>query len=163
MVLIRPRIIFEKLTVNFRPRKAWPLPASPNWIPPCSPTHSPTLLIPLLTFSALHCFFKNIYLATWGLSFATCAIFSCGMWTPGCSMWDLVPWPGIEAGPPNWDVESQSLDHQVSPYTAFKALMTTVLLLVAMATLHSGDPSKFLPKRMSMQLFSQGENKSYLY
>ena len=27
-------------------------------------------------------------------------IFSCGMQTLSCSMWALVPWPGIEPGPP---------------------------------------------------------------
>lgn len=107
---------------------------------PDSLTH---LLIPPLTFSALHCFLKNIWLH-WGLA-ATCAIFSCGMRTPGCSMWDPVPWPGMKPGPHIGNVESQSLDHQVSPYTAFKALMTTVLLLVATATLHSGDPPSFCP------------------
>ena len=26
--------------------------------------------------------------------------FSCGMWPLRCSMWDLVPWPGMEPGPP---------------------------------------------------------------
>ena len=30
----------------------------------------------------------------------TQALFSCGMWTLSCGMWDLVPWPGIEPGPP---------------------------------------------------------------
>ena len=24
----------------------------------------------------------------------------CGMRTLGCSVWDLVPWPGVEPGPP---------------------------------------------------------------
>ena len=27
-------------------------------------------------------------------------IFTCSVWTLSCSMWDLVPWPGIEPGPP---------------------------------------------------------------
>ena len=27
-------------------------------------------------------------------------IYSCGMWTLSCSMWNLVPWPVIKAGPP---------------------------------------------------------------
>ena len=31
---------------------------------------------------------------------AACRIFCCGMWTLSCSMWDLVPWPGMEPGPP---------------------------------------------------------------
>ena len=75
MVVIISRIIFEMLTMNFRPRKAWPLPASPNSTPPRSPIHPLTLLIRSLTFSALHClFFPNIYLATLGLS---------------CNMWDF--------------------------------------------------------------------------
>ena len=30
---------------------------------------------------------------------AACGIFGCGMGTLSCSMWDLVPWPGIEPGP----------------------------------------------------------------
>ena len=69
-------------------------------------------------------FKKNIYLFFWlcwvlavacGIFFvvacgtftAACRIFSCSMWTLSCSlrtlscgMWDLVPWPGIEPGPP---------------------------------------------------------------
>ena len=68
-VLLTSRIIFEKLTVNFRPRKAWPLPASPNSTPTRSPIHSPPRLFPLLP-SQLYTafFFFNIYLATLGLS-----------------------------------------------------------------------------------------------
>ena len=31
---------------------------------------------------------------------AACGIFSCGTQTVSYSMWDLVPWPGIEPGPP---------------------------------------------------------------
>ena len=30
---------------------------------------------------------------------AACRIFSCGRWTLNFSMWDLVPWPGIEPRP----------------------------------------------------------------
>ena len=39
---------------------------------------------------------------------AACGIFSCGMWTLSCSMWDLVPWPGIELGAPALGVQSLS-------------------------------------------------------
>ena len=46
-------------------------------------------------------FFKNIYLAALGLSY--------NMWALGCSIWDLVPWPGIEPGPSA--LEAQSLSH----------------------------------------------------
>ena len=71
-----------------------------------------------------------VYLATSGLSFSTrdlccgmrgllvaafgnllvvaCGIFSCGTWTLSCGMWDLVPWPGIEPGPPALGVQSLS-------------------------------------------------------
>ena len=102
-------------------------------------------------------------MAAWGLSFATCEILvvTCELLVAACGI--RFPDQESKPGPRIGTVESQSLDHQVSPGTAFKASMTTYLLLVAMATLHSGDPSKFLPKRMSTQLFSQGKNKSYLY
>ena len=38
------------------------------------------------------------YLFTWlcQVSVATHGIFSCGIQTLSCGMWDLVPWPGIE-------------------------------------------------------------------
>ena len=35
---------------------------------------------------------------------------------PSCSMWDLVPCPGIKPWPPEW---SQPLDHQGSPNVSF--------------------------------------------
>ena len=61
-------------------------------------------------------FFKiYFYLFIWlwhvgSLSFvAACGIYTCGMWTLGCSMWDPVPWPGIELGPPA--LGGQSLSH----------------------------------------------------
>ena len=33
---------------------------------------------------------------------AACGIFSCGTWTLSCSMWDLVPLPGIEPRSLHW-------------------------------------------------------------
>ena len=33
---------------------------------------------------------------------AACGLFSCGMQTFSCGMWDLVPWPGVEPRPPIW-------------------------------------------------------------
>ena len=72
--------------------------------------------------------FKNIYLfiwLCWVLSWGTWypqsslwhveslvsayGIFSGGMQTLSCSMWDLVPWPGIKPGPPA--LGAQSLSH----------------------------------------------------
>ena len=40
-----------------------------------------------------------IFVAAYGILVTACGIFSCGMRTLTCSMWDLVPWPGIEPGP----------------------------------------------------------------
>ena len=47
-------------------------------------------------------FFFNIYLFIWlhRVSVAVGGLLSCGMWTLSCGMRDLVPWPGIEPGPP---------------------------------------------------------------
>ena len=39
-------------------------------------------------------------------------IFSCGVWTLSCSLWDLVPWPGIKPVPPALGV--QSLSHWIT-------------------------------------------------
>ena len=40
---------------------------------------------------------------------AICEIFSFGIWSLSYGMWDLVPWPGIEPGPPA--LGAQSLSH----------------------------------------------------
>ena len=76
---------------------------------------SPHAIICLLQFSQVFSmrifflFFFNIYLFIWlpQVLVAACGIFSCSMWTLrcgmlafSCSMWILVPWPGIEPGPP---------------------------------------------------------------
>ena len=54
--------------------------------------------------SAAHIFasssFLNIYLTGW-VSVAAHRILSCGMPTPSCGMWDLVPWPRIKPG--HWE------------------------------------------------------------
>ena len=135
---------------------------------PTGSLHAPRLTHPPCLFpclpSQLYTAFLKIFIWLHGglvLQHVRFLVVACELLVAACGIW--FPDQESKPGPRIGNVESQSLDHQVSPYTAFKALMTTVLLLVAMATLHSGDPSKFLPKRMSMQLFSQGENKSYLY
>ena len=55
-------------------------------------------------------FFLNIYLFVWihQILVATSKIFTCGMQTLSYSMWDLVPWPGIEPGPPALGMQSLS-------------------------------------------------------
>ena len=43
------------------------------------------------------------------------------MWALGCSIWDLVPWPGIEPGPSA--LEAQNLNHWTTrkvPYVYFR-------------------------------------------
>ena len=71
-------------------------------------------------------FFLNIYLFIWLLLVlvVACGIFSCGMW-------DLVPWPGIEPGPPA--LGAQSLSHWTTrevPRTANLKLLSAIILLV---------------------------------
>ena len=59
----------------------------------------------------LSLFFKNIYLLLIWLCQASVAgfgIFSSGTRTLSCSMWDLVPRPGIKLGPPALGVQSLS-------------------------------------------------------
>ena len=56
-------------------------------------------------------FFKKklfTYLTATGLH-CGCRFFSCGMQLLGCSMWNLVPWPGIELRPPA--LRAWSLSH----------------------------------------------------
>ena len=71
-----------------------------------SKTLPSTFLINVLFFFSL---FFNIYLVTPALgcgtqdlwsSFTACGIFSCGMRTLICNIWNLVPWPGIKPRPP---------------------------------------------------------------
>ena len=49
-------------------------------------------------------------------------IFSCGRQTLSCSMWGLVPWPGIKHAPPA--LGAQSLGHPESPSLPFKKMFT---------------------------------------
>ena len=70
-------------------------------------------------------FFFNIYLFIWlhRILVATSKIFTCVMQTLTYSMWDLVPWPGFEPGPPA--LGAQSLSHWTSrkvPRETFKVM-----------------------------------------
>ena len=77
------------------------------WRPPGGPKQTATFLK-----NDYYCsqFFFNIYLTVLDPS-----IFNlrCGMRTPGCSMKDLVPWPGIKSGSPA--LEEQDLNHCTTP------------------------------------------------
>ena len=46
-------------------------------------------------------FFLNLFVCT--------GIFGCNLWALRCGLWNLVPWPGIEPGPPV--LGKQSLSH----------------------------------------------------
>ena len=86
---------------------------------------------PVTTYDCLHTFIflllflkLLIYLAAPGLS--------CTIWTLNCSMWDLVPWAGIEPEPHALGV--WSLNHwtpgKVSAYTLLQSLQCVVLLFL---------------------------------
>ena len=65
---------------------------------------NPTLVLSRPLLWIIHCdVFFNIYfyLFIWlcQVLVAAFGIFSCSIQTLSCSMWDLVPWPGIEPGP----------------------------------------------------------------
>ena len=65
--------------------------------------HHPPVASPFLALLLFFFFlFKDIYLFIWlrWVLVAACRIFSCGMRTLTCCVWNLVPLPGIEPGPP---------------------------------------------------------------
>ena len=54
---------------------------------------------------------------------------ACRIFDLHCGMWDLVPWPGIEPGPPALGMQSQPLDPQESPSSChFNILLMTIIL-----------------------------------
>ena len=65
-----------------------------------------------------------IYLAALGLSCSMWDLFSCGMRTLSWGMWDLVPWPRLEPGPPA--LGAQSLSH----WTTREVLSLFILVCV---------------------------------
>ena len=60
------------------------------------------------------------YLAELGLS--------CSMWALNCCIWDLVPWPGIETGPPALGV--QSLSHWTTGEVPWPDIESPVLFIL---------------------------------
>ena len=76
-----------------------------------------------LEFFSLFFSFIFIYLAALGLS---CCMqdLCCNMQTLSCGVWDLVPWPGIEPGPPALGGQHRGLamDPQWSPPPLFLSL-----------------------------------------
>ena len=63
-----------------------------------------------------------------------CRIFSWGMWTLSCSMWDLVPWPGIEPGTPA--LGAQSLSHWTTKESESERVKVTQSCLTLFDPMH---------------------------
>ena len=76
-----------------------------------------------------------------------CRIFSCSIWTLSCSRWDLVPWPGINLGPPALGMWSFSLrttrEVPLSPFLpVFFHRSPSAILHKPVSLLHSSYLSK---------------------
>ena len=65
------------------------------------PSSEPLLVIVYSSFCILFVCFKYLFIWLYQVLVVAHGIFS-------CSMWDLVPWPGIEPGPPELGVWSHS-------------------------------------------------------
>ena len=57
-------------------------------------------LLGIVDMSFSFVWLNDTYFGLFQVLIAVCGIFSCVMGSLGCSMWDLVPWPGIKPGPP---------------------------------------------------------------
>jgi len=69
------------------------------------------LFIHSLNVIILFCIFIYlVYLFMWlhQVLVVACGIFTCSVQTLSCGMWDLVPQPGIEPGPPPFGAQSPS-------------------------------------------------------
>ena len=62
-----------------------------------------------------NCITSYLWHARSVFQFAAHEVLSCGLLMLSWGMWDLVPPPGIEPGPPALGVQSQPLDHQGGP------------------------------------------------
>ena len=124
-----------------RPGLCLPLPTRPLHAPPF--THSPCLfaLWPSQLYTA---FFSPIFIWPRWVLVATCGIFSCGMWTPSCSRWDLVSWPGI--GPLHWECGVTATRPPGRSLHCFHSLADGCSTPTATAAPHSADPGGFCPK-----------------
>ena len=101
----------------------------PGTLPHPLLTHSlvpiPCIIKPLhLSFGSLSRLFKFIYLAALGLSCGNqdrqSSLRHVGSFFLSCSMWELVPWPGIEPGP--CTLGSWSLSHWTTREVPFRSL-----------------------------------------
>ena len=62
-------------------------------------------------WTTLHCQNNSVFYIHWSLTLSSVLAalgLSCFIQTPGCNMWDLVSWPGVEPGLPALGVQSLS-------------------------------------------------------
>ena len=91
-------------------------------------------------------FFKKvfIYFCLWlsWILVATCGIFSCGVRTLNCGIWDLVPCPGIEPGLPALEV--QNFSHWTTREVPSHSILINFLLPVLLGKLFHLSVKNFL-------------------
>ena len=71
------------------------------------------------------------------------------------SMWDLVPWPGIETGPHASGAQSQPLGHQRSPHVSFNNCLNLLKRnqIIFLGDLPTSHPTHVLASRKIMAQF----------
>ena len=121
---------------------------------PCHNSSFPTCNQPPPSAGSTSYFYFYLFIWLWWVLVAACRIFSCGMQTLGCSMWDLVPWPGFETGPPATGV--CNLSHWATrevPHVLLLNTTTTIyLLLLSTLTITSNARHHLSPSEYCHQL-----------
>ena len=90
--------------------------------------------------------FKYLFIWLCQVLVTACGVFSCGMRTLNCCMWDLVPWPGIE--PRTLALGAQSVSQW--PTREVPQLSTSLSLLPAYRNV--GDKKPLFPSSLSQEL-----------
>ena len=101
-----------------------------------------------ITFLQQISFFLFKYLFVWlcQVFVTSCGVFSCGMRTLNCYMWDIVPWPGIE--PSTLALGAQSFSQQTT--REVPQLSRSLSLRPAYSNL--GDKIPLFPSSLSHEL-----------
>ena len=109
---------------------------------------SRSLSTSFMTFLQQISFFLFKYLFIWlcQVLVTACGVFSCGMRTLNCCMWDLAPWPGIE--PRTLALGAQSFSQWTT--REVPQLSTSLSLLPAYRNL--GDKKPLFPSSLSQEL-----------
>ena len=96
-------------------------------------------VLPLFKKIFIYLVAPGLSCGTWGLRCFVqdlrCCVrdLNCGMWALSCSLWDLVPWPGIEPGPPA--LGAWSLNHWTT-----REVLEIFILNDVIITLHPSTP-----------------------